>query len=99
MKKKTETKKNQESLNWVNDTFAVDHVNNYSDDLTFFNLHIKSSAGDVTIYGCKVISGSKGDFISFPSQKGSGDKYFNHAFVNLSDDISSAIIDAVSDQI
>lgn len=98
MKKKTE-KKNRESLNWINDTFAVDHVNNYSDDLTFFNLHIKSSIGDVTIYGCKVVSVPKGDFISFPSQKGTGDKYFNHVFVNLSDDISSAIIDAVSDQI
>ena len=31
----------------------------------------------VTIYGCKVVEGKNGDFISFPSHKGKDDKYYN----------------------
>ena len=31
---------------------------------------------DVSIYGCRVVEGKNGDFISFPSRKGPDDKYF-----------------------
>ncbi|MBO5957277.1 MAG: hypothetical protein J6Q39_06960 [Bacteroidales bacterium] len=97
MKKKTD-KKNEKKLTWINDSFAIDGVNNYSDECTFFNLHVKSEIGDIVIYGCRVVSGSKGDFIAFPSKKVE-DRYLNICWIQLSDDITAAIIDAVSDMI
>lgn len=99
MKKNTkskETKKN--TLKWVNDAFAVDRVNNYSDELTFFTLVVKSALGDIYINGCKIVSGSKGDFIAFPARENEG-KYYNHVFINLTDEVTEAIINAVSEMI
>ena len=99
MKKKTEVKETSSTLKWINDAFAIDGVNNYSDECTFFNLHVHSGVGDITIYGCRVISGAKGDFISFPSRKGDGNKYYNIAYINLTEDVKQSIIDAVSEMI
>ena len=96
---KKNSKKNTNELNWVNDRFAVDGVNNYSDDVTFFNLHVQTELGDLTIYGCRVISGSKGDFISFPSRKGEDDKYYNYCFIKFSEDDMNLIIDTVAGMI
>lgn len=51
---------------------------------------------DATIYGCKLIEGSKGIFVSFPSRKGSDGKYYAHArFLNVPDTIVEAIADAI----
>lgn len=96
---KKNSKKNTNELTWVNDRFAIDGVNNYSDDVTFFNLHVKTALGDMTVYGCRVISGSKGDFISFPSRKGEDDKYYNYCFIKFSDDDTESIIDTVAGMI
>lgn len=99
MKKKNESKKEEKrELKWINDSFAVDRVNNYSDDLTFFTLVVKSSLGNIWINGCKIISGSKGDFISFPSREFEG-KYYNHVYLSLNDEVQDAIINAVSEMI
>lgn len=98
---KTNTNKRSEKKNelqWVNGTFAVDRVNNYSDELTFFTLVVKSELGEVYINGCKVVSTKKGDFIAFPSRENEG-KYYNHVFINLTDEQSEAIINAVSEKI
>ena len=97
MKKKNG--KTKQELTWINGAYAVDGVNNYSDDVTFFNLHVKSEIGDITIYGCRVVSGSKGDFISFPSRKGDDGKYYNHIFVSFDDEVQNMIIDSVSELI
>ena len=54
----------------------------------------------VTIYNCWYREGKKKDgsdysMISFPARKGDGDKYYNYAFVKLSD----ADVDNISKQI
>lgn len=62
-------------------------------DTVFFDMVVNG----VTIYGCKVVEGSKGDFISFPSHKGKDGKYYNHAWVKLSDEDSKKIIAQVEE--
>jgi DNA-binding cell septation regulator SpoVG len=53
----------------------------------------------VTIYGCKVIEGKNGDFVSFPSHKGKDGKYYNHAYVKLSDDDTAGIVKQVEEML
>lgn len=60
-------------------------------DLVFFDVDING----VTIYGCKVVEGKNGDFISFPSHQGKDGKYYNHAYIKLSDDQTKDIISQV----
>lgn len=64
---------------------------NQVDDLVFFDVEING----VTIYGCKVVEGKNGDFISFPSHKGKDGKYYNHVYIKLSDEQSKDIIGQV----
>ena len=52
----------------------------------------------VTIYGCWYREGTskKGDeyqMISFPSHKGGDDKYYNHCWFKIEDDVKADIID------
>lgn len=48
---------------------------------------------DVTIYGCKLLTNKKDEmFVSFPSRKGTDDKYYNYAYVGLSvEDIQNIV--------
>ena len=94
MKKKTTTKNTEKIA--VCDGVAISNINNYSDDCTFFNLIIETVLGELTIYSCKVISGRKGDFISFPSRKGSDDNFYSHVFVKISDEIVNNILDTIA---
>ena len=64
---------------------------NQVNDTVFFDMEVNG----VTIYGCKVVEGSKGDFISFPSHKGKDGKYYNHAWIKLSDEDTKEIISQV----
>ena len=101
MKKNTTEKKEQKEnkLTWINDAFAVSHVNNYSDDVTFFVLHVKTEIGEMTISDCKVISMKEGGyFVSFPSKK-QNDKYYSIVFVKLTDEIQDSIIETVGSMI
>ena len=68
---------------------------NQVNDTVFFDVVING----VTIYGCKVIEGKNGDFISFPSHKGKDDKYYNHVWVKLSDDDTAAIVKQVEEML
>ena len=68
---------------------------NQVEDLVYFDVEING----VTIYGCKVIEGKNGDFISFPSHKGKDGKYYNHAYIKLSDDQSKDIISQVENML
>ena len=52
----------------------------------------------VTIYGMWYREGTSKDgndyqIISFPSQKGKDDKYYNHAWFKIEDDVKADIID------
>ena len=49
---------------------------------------------DVTIYGCKLLSKKDSDevFITFPSIKGIDGKYYNYAYVQLSEEEQKDIV-------
>ena len=64
-------------------------------DLVFFDVEING----VTIYGCKVVEGKNGDFISFPSHKGKDGKYYNHVYIKLSDEQTKEIISQVENML
>lgn len=104
MKKTNNTQDNaKKALNWIDNQFAISGVKNYSDSCCFFNLYTKSPIGNVAIYGCRVVSGEKGNFISFPAEKytakDGGEAWHNHASVNFSDGMTMKIIKAVESMI
>lgn len=80
-------KKENNEINVIANVTRANQVN----DIVFFDVDING----VMIYGCKVIEGSKGDFISFPSHKGKDGKYYNYAYIKLSDDQTKEIIEQV----
>ena len=86
MKKKTDDVVNVEA--------KVTRANQVKDTV-FFDVVING----VTIYGCKVVEGKNGDFISFPSHKGKDDKYYNHVYIKLSDEQTAAIIHQVEEML
>ena len=63
------------------------------DDIFFFDMVLNG----VYIYGCRLIEGENGWFVSFPSKKPDkkGDKWFNHCWAKLSDDTIGEICAAV----
>lgn len=78
MKKPEDKNSNQKSI--LKD-YSVDHVKMDSKDRVRFALTVNG----VTVYGCNVVEGNNGDFISFPSYKGKDGKYYNHAYIPLTD--------------
>lgn len=60
----------------------------------FFDVDING----VMIYGCRFVEGKNGDFVSFPSYKGSDGKYYSHAYIKL-DEASVKLIDEQIDQL
>lgn len=76
------------ALNHV--TLSVSHVKEWDNGVTF-TLNVDR----VSIYGCRIVSGKNGDFISFPSRKGSDGKYYNHAYIDLTDTELKVVFDMV----
>jgi DNA-binding cell septation regulator SpoVG len=68
---------------------------NQVNDTVFFDLELNG----VSIYGLKVVEGSKGDFISWPSHKGKDGKYYNYAWCKLSDEQQNEIIHQVEEML
>ena len=68
--------------------YTVDHVKIDSKDRIRFALTVNG----VTVYGCNVVEGKKGDFISFPSYKGNDGKYYNHAYIPLTPEEQESIL-------
>lgn len=67
-----------------NNNITVTKAHKYEKDnkvTMFFDMTVNG----VSIYGCRFLTGSKGDFVAFPQTKG-GDKYYNVAWVKLTDD-------------
>ena len=47
------------------------------------NLHSKEGAeAFLTIKGCRIVSGSKGEFVSWPAKKLDSGKYWNHVYAS-----------------
>lgn len=63
------------------------------EDMYFFDMVLNG----IRIYGCKLIEGKNGWFISFPSKKpdNKGAKWYNHCWAPLSEDDTEVIIAAV----
>lgn len=58
-----------------------------------FNIALAAKEGTdpfLTIKGCRLVQGSKGPFVSFPSKKLDSGKYWNHVYA--SDKFQSAVI-------
>ena len=68
---------------------------NQVQDTVYFDVVING----VTIYGCKVIEGKNGDFISFPSHKGKDNKYYNYCYIKLSDEQTTDIVKQVEEML
>lgn len=62
-------------------TINVTRVNQFKNGDVVFDVEVN----DVTIYGCRIVEGKKGDFVSFPSHKGKDDKYYSYAYTKFSD--------------
>lgn len=76
---KVNTKKN----NGINDQeklVVVKRAKQFDDGKIIIDLIVN----DVTIYGCRLIDGKNGMFVSFPRRKGKDDEYYNIAYVALS---------------
>lgn len=80
-------KKNESVVNSV----KVTRAKAFDNGGVVFDMEVNN----VTIYGCRVIEGKNGDFVSFPSRKGSDDKYYSHAYVKLTAEDTKEIIDQV----
>ena len=63
-------------------------------DTVFFDVDING----VMIYGCRFVEGKNGDFVSFPSYKGSDGKYYSHAYIKL-DNAAVSLIDEQIDKL
>lgn len=88
--KKTETK----AENKV--TLEVEKVREYNNNY-FFNLIV---SGIVTIYGCILRQSKNGDwFVCFPSKKGKDDKFYNIAYMNLTEEQTSCIISQIEKEV
>lgn len=63
------------------------------DDIFFFDMVLNG----VCIYGCRLIEGENGWFVSFPSKKPAkkGGKWYNHCWAKLPDDALGAICSVV----
>lgn len=94
----SKAKSNKNEVKDHGDVFKVDNVR-YMDGkdgkhgIAFFTLIYH----DMKIYSCKVVTGKNGDFIAFPSSKGSDGKYYNSAWMELSEDDTKSIIKMVED--
>ena len=75
-------------------SFEVSRVNQYKDTV-FFDLTING----IKTYGCTVVEGKKGDFISFPSKKGQDGKWYSIVYARLSSSDQEKILAEVEKQL
>lgn len=74
---------------------TVERVHQFDDGSITFNLMVD---GFVTIYGCRIYDGKDGKpFISFPARKGNDGKYWNHAYMKLTDEQTEAVAKQVEE--
>lgn len=69
----------------------VSNVRVTNDDKVYFTLVVNG----VFINNCRVATGSKGDFVSFPSYKGKNGNYYNYAYVSLDDATTAKIMEII----
>ena len=75
-----------------NHEYAVRRAVQFDDSDVLFDLTID----DFTIYGCRVVEGKNGDFISLPSRKGKDGKYWGIVYKRFTGEETNEILDMVS---
>lgn len=94
--KKPTNQKSQETKETINvRDVEVSRVRQIQNGAVFFTLKLNG----VTIYDCRVVEGKNGDFVAFPSDKGSDGKYYSKVYAPLSEEDSKAIISEVEKQL
>ena len=91
--KNTKNTKNTKKIKPIEvSSMSIIHATPYK-DMYFFDMILNG----IRIYGCKLIEGENGWFISFPSKKPAkkGGKWYNHCWAPLSGDETAEIIAAV----
>ncbi len=81
-------KRNNEEVKAI----GVSRVKEFTNGDITFDLVVN----DVSIYGCKIVEGKNGDFVSFPSRKGKNGKYYSYAYVKLTASDVDAIESLIS---
>ena len=71
--------------------FEVSNVRVTESDKVYFTINLNG----VIINNCRVATGNKGDFVSFPSYKSKNGNYYNYAYVSLSDEQTAEIMAAI----
>lgn len=91
-KKSSEKIKKEVTENIKVNSLEVTRAREY-DDIFFFDMVLNG----VYIYGCRLIEGENGWFVSFPSKKPDkkGGKWFNHCWAKLPEDAIGEICAAV----
>lgn len=74
-------------------SLAVKNVRAWDNGGVTFDMTVNG----ITIYGMRVVSGSNGDFVSFPSRKGKDEKYYNHVYFKMSKETQDKILEKVSE--
>lgn len=72
-------------------SFKVTRVRSLDSGSVSFDMELNG----INIYGCFVVSGENGDFISFPKRKGKDGKYYSIVWAKLSAADSTAILQEV----
>lgn len=68
-------------------------VNSESKTQAFMDVELNG----IAIYGVSVVSGSNGDFLSFPQRKANNGKYYHVAYAYLSAEDQQKVIEACED--
>lgn len=66
----------------------VTRAHQFDDGAITFDMIIN----EVSIYGCRLVDGKNGKFVSFPSRKGKDGNYYSHAFYKLTNDDTANIV-------
>lgn len=65
-----------------------------------FDLSVELTEGlSLTFYRAGIRKGKEGDFVSFPSYKGSDGNYYHYYYLPLTDDLQDKVIQAVYDRL
>ena len=88
MAKMNRTKKAPER---VQHSYSVRRAKEFKDGGIVFDLNVD----DITIYGCRIIQGKKGDFVAFPNRKGKDGNYYSHVYLALTEEETEEILEKV----
>lgn len=91
MAKLNRTEKENQATERVQHSYSVRRAKEFKDGGIVFDLNVD----DITIYGCRVIQGKKGDFVAFPQRKGGDGKYYSHVYIALTEDETQEILEKV----